>query len=140
MDTLSKKDLLTLVRWKFDFFKGRMDKEIKMVEKISENEIRDAFKRAVNFTDEGSRIVALDALPGVGPAMVSVILTFYDPMNYGVLDIHAWRELFGRESKGFPNQRHLLQFLYQLRRIARMHRLAARDVEKALFQRNFEKP
>ena len=60
--------------------------------------------------------------------MVSVILTFYDPMNHGAMDIHAWLELFGKAPKLFPNQQHLLRVLDWLRRIRRIHRLAGREV------------
>jgi hypothetical protein len=69
--------------------------------------------------------------------MASVILTFYDPADYAVLDIHAWRELFGKEPQGlFQGPKYLLKFLQKVRLIARMHGLDARTVEKALFQRN----
>jgi hypothetical protein len=69
--------------------------------------------------------------------MASVILTFYDPKEYAVLDIHAWRELFGKEPQSlFQGPKCLLEFLRKVRLIARMHALDARTVEKALFQRN----
>ena len=39
----------------------------------------------------------LTRLFGVGPALASTLLTFYDPEQYGVFDIHVWREIFGKE-------------------------------------------
>lgn len=138
-ERLSKADLRKMVEWKFDFFTGRMESELKRVNKIPEEEIMTAFDRALKARNEISRINALDGLPGIGPAMVSVIFSFYDPLNYGVIDIHAWRELFGKEPSGFPSQKHLILFLEQLRKLARIHRMAARDVEKALFEHDYEK-
>jgi len=71
--------------------------------------------------------------------MASVILTFYDPKEYAVLDIHVWRELFGKEPQNlFQGPKCLLKFLRKVRVIAEMHGLDARTVEKALFQRNYD--
>jgi len=43
--------------------------------------------------------------------MVSVILSFYDPTNYGVLDIRAWRELLGKEPEDlFQESKPLSEF------------------------------
>ena len=138
-EQLSKADLKKMVKWKFDFFSGRMEAELKRVQNTPEKNIVDAFDRAIEAPNELSRVNELDALPGIGPAMASVILSFYDPLNYGVIDIHAWRELFGKEPKGFPSQTDLVQFLNELRRLARIHRMPARDIEKALFERDYEK-
>jgi hypothetical protein len=68
-----------------------------------------------------------------------VVLTFYDPKNYGVFDIHVWREFFGKEPKGlFSTSNYYIKLLAELRTIAKKYDLNARTVEKAYFTKNYE--
>lgn len=139
---LSKNDLRGIVKWKFEGrrLRGRRDRILTIIdERAAQSEISNRFTRALAAQDDKRKILELDKLPGVDPALASVILTFHDPKDYGVLDIHAWRELFGRQPEGlFQGPKHLLRFLERVRQIARVHELEARTVEKALFQRNYE--
>jgi len=134
---LSKTDLVRMVSWKFESLPGRKGLVLSRVSSVGEQEISETFRRALDADCEETRISELLRLPGIGPAMASVILTFYDPKKYAVLDIHAWRELFGKEPQSlFQGPKCLLKFLQKVRVIAAMHGLDARTVEKALFQRN----
>ncbi|MGB9024254.1 MAG: hypothetical protein WCC94_12585 [Candidatus Bathyarchaeia archaeon] len=134
---LSKADLVRMVSWKFESLPGRKSLVLGYVDPVGEHEISEAFRRALDADSDKTKISELLGLPGIGPAMASVILTFYDPADYAVLDIHAWRELFGKEPQSlFQGPKYLLKFLQKVRLIARMHGLDARTVEKALFQRN----
>jgi hypothetical protein len=136
---LSKADLRTMARWKFHRLPGRRAIVLRRLSGVPKSNIETTFLRAITEPDEGSRLKELDELPGIGPAMVSVILTFYDPEKYGVLDIHVWRELFGPEpSSLFQGSRCLMMFLQELRTIAARHAMKARAVEKAIFQRNYD--
>jgi hypothetical protein len=78
-------------------------------------------------------------IKGVGLAVASVIWTFYDPSSYGVYDIHAWREFFGKEPRNlFSSFGNLMKFLSELREEARRLNLNARVVEKAYFKKNLD--
>jgi hypothetical protein len=137
--SLSKTDLKTMVRWKFHRLPGRRAIVLGRLSDVPNSNIETTFLRAIAAPDEGLRLKDLDDLPGIGPAMVSVILTFYEPEEYGVLDIHVWRELFGPEpSSLFQGSRCLMMFLQELRTIAARHAMKARTVEKAIFQRNYD--
>jgi len=137
---LSKTDLLRIVGWKFESLPGRKGLVLRYVNSAGEQEISETFRRALDADSDKTRILELLKLPGIGPAMASVILTFYDPRKYAVLDIHAWRELFGKEpSSLFQGSKCLLTYLEKVRLIAAMHGLNARAVEKALFQRNVDR-
>jgi|SRR5947208_11898604 len=138
---LSKPKLKRMLTWKFKGALpsgGRLKHFMPFVERTKDSEIEQAFREAIGFNDELARIKRLDKLPAIGPAMTSVILTFHDPKNYGVIDLHAWRELFGTKEPSSFTPEHLVRFLSELRKIAKKHRMRARDVEKALFQRNYE--
>jgi len=139
--SLTKNELTTLLNWKFQGLPGRLKQNLARLSNFPRDRVVTIFKEAIAETDEIERIRKLDSLPSVGPAMISVILTFYDPTKYGVLDIHVWRELFGPEPSGlFQGPGCLMTFLDQIRAIARVHNVGARDVEKAIFQRNYDEP
>jgi hypothetical protein len=77
---------------------------------------------------------------GLGPALSSVILAFFDSEKYGVLDIHAWRELLGKEPDNvFTNNDNAIKFFEKLREISKTTRLPCREIEKALFKKNLER-
>lgn len=139
---LTKFDLQEIVWWKFEWLKGRRDRTLKFVEKNSDEEIN-ACCQVFNLSprEDSFRIGLLDNLHGIGPALASVVLTFHDPKNYGVFDIHVWREFFGKEPKTlFAGSSHYIKLLSELRRIANKYDLNARTVEKAYFNKNYEKP
>mgnify|MGYP000315347953 CR=1 FL=1 len=138
---LSKEDLKEIVRWKFqeNRLKGRRLKVLRMLENVDDTLIKNISRKALTAQSDYERIHLLRTIHGVGLALASVILTFYDPKNYGVFDTHVWRELFGKEPKGlFNNPAYLFRVLLELRRIAKNVGLDVRTVEKALFKRNLE--
>jgi hypothetical protein len=137
---LSKADLMKMVSWKFESLPGRKGLVLTRVSSVGEQRISETFRQALNADCEKTRISELLRLPGIGPAMASVILTFYEPKKYAVLDIHAWRELLGKEPQTlFQGPKCLLKFLKKVQAIAEMHGLDARTVEKALFERNYDR-
>jgi hypothetical protein len=138
--TITKADLVEIVWWKFALLKGRRNLELLRIEKNSDAEIQ-ACNQVFNLTlkEDRLRIGILDNLCGVGPALASVVLTFYEPKNYGVFDIHVWREFFGKEPRSlFSTSNYYVKLLSELRTIARKYDLYARTVEKAYFMKNYQ--
>ena len=136
---LSKDDFIRLLRWKFSTYPARLKRELNLVDRMSDSFIRTTIRDALESEDESTRIERLIELKGVKNAVASVILTFYDPKNYGIFDIHAWRELFGKEPKGFSSQKScLVKFLTELRKMAVEYQLDVRMVEKALFKKHYD--
>ena len=85
------------------------------------------------------RVKELDSLVGVGPALASTILTFWNPDRFCVLDIHVWREVFGDEpSDLFASIRHYTDLLDGFRGEAVKYGCNIRTVEKALFKKNLD--
>lgn len=136
---ITKDDLKKIMGWKFQGrLEGRGKHNIRELEKESELKIRTQSKCALEADEDENKVRSLTQIKRVGPAIASVILTFYDPQNYGILDIHVWRELYGKEPKGLfdKNKNYYLKVLADLRRIARQYNLTVRMVEKALFEKN----
>lgn len=141
--TLTKDDLRQIVDWKFKGLPGRRKRILRLVDKNDDDLIQKTCSQVFRLTPSknGTRVENLDTLAGVGPALASTILTFYDPKNYGVHDIHVWRELFGPEPPTmFIGSACYLKLLEKLRKIAKTHSLHVRTVEKAHFKKNLDKP
>jgi hypothetical protein len=99
---LTKDELCQTVGWKFQGqLQGRRDLILKRISPVDDAIIRTVSRESFNEQDDSIRIKKLmgraGGIPGVGLALASVVLTFYDPKNFGVYDIHAWREMFGKE-------------------------------------------
>jgi len=137
---LTKNDLVQVVEWKFKDLKGRKDRVLEFIAKNDERLVlrisSDVFSSTLE--DDSYRLNSLQMLEGVGPALASTILTFYDPKKYGVFDIHIWREIFGKEPENLFTTENYLKLLTELRRIANSHNLDVRTVEKALFKKNID--
>ena len=114
---------------------------LKLVDETEDGLIQKTCNRVFSLTtnDDTTRVKSLGDLNGVGPALASAILTFYDPKKYAVFDIHIWREMRGKEPKNLFTARNYLKLLADLRRIASDYNLDVRTVEKALFKKNVDK-
>ena len=100
---ISKEELKEVIKWKFNDIKHRLKREINLVDENDDKTIRELSKLAFNTENEAIRITDLTNIKGIGPAVASAILTFYDPKNYGVFDIHVFDELFDTNSKIRPD-------------------------------------
>lgn len=139
---VTKDDLEKINRWKFqEMMPGRLKRQLYLLKRIPEEAIQQKTREAFNATSDTERLHILLSPPkcGIGPAVGSTILTFFDPQNYGVFDIHAWRELFGEVEIDPSDPKSAVQFFERLREISGETRLPCRTVEKALFQKNLEK-
>jgi len=134
---LTKDDLLGVVEWKF---KENYQEEriMGLTAKNDDAEIRRVSSHIFGLSpkDDSYKVDCLCILHGVGPAVASAILTFYNPKEYGVFDIHIWRELYDEEPE-FTTANYL-KLLARLRRIANEHSLDVRTVEKAFFKKNID--
>lgn len=138
---ITKSDLIKIVKWKFQ---GRLSGRRKLILKLLENVdgpfIENLSKLAFNTKDDEIRLKLLCIIKGVGNALSSVILTFYDPQNYGVLDIHAWRGLFSKkEPKDLStNKKQAIKYFNKLRETSSKTGLSCRDIEKAFFKKDYD--
>ena len=137
---ITKEDLERIIEWKFQGrLKGRRKRILNLLSPVKDEFIQQVSNLAFQTEDDGVRLSLLTSIRGVGVALSSVILTFYNPKRYGIVDIHDWRELFGKEPINmFTNHKHTLKFFEKLREVADKTGLTCREVEKALFKKNLE--
>ena len=88
---------------------------------------------------ERIKIHILTAIEGVSYPATSAILMFYDKVNYPVIDIRVWQQLYkagmvttNPRGQGF-RLNEWITYLDVMRRIATQTNLTARQVEKRLF-------
>jgi len=145
--SLTKEDLLKIVKWKFPSqsrLKGRQKRTLNLLKTVSAVEIQEICRNALNCDCDRARIILLMGIKGVKAALASTILAFYDPVNYCVFDIHVYDELFGTNPKTRPKNLfsvpdYYLKTLSKVRLLAKKNGLKTREVEKALFKKNLEK-
>ena len=137
---VTKEDLMQVIKWKFQGrLKGRKKRLQNLLEDVDANYIKEVSRLAFETENDDIRFVLFESIKGVGPAITSVILSFYDQNKYGVMDIHSWRELFGKEPNTlFLQNKYLLKFIGKLREISKEVGLSCRDIEKALFKKNYD--
>jgi thermostable 8-oxoguanine DNA glycosylase len=137
---ITREDLEQVVEWKFNEMPGRKKRIMSLIAKNTDEKIRSMSNQFFRITsnDDSYKVHTLNMVHGVGPALASTILTFVNPKDYGIFDIHVWRELFGKEPKGLFRTANYLKVLAELRKIAKEHQLDVRVVEKALFKKNYD--
>ena len=137
---LTKNDLVQMTEWKFKITPLILPGRLRDIAENDDAEIRRISCHVFSLSpkDDPDRMGSLCKLYGVGPALASTILTFFDPKQYGVFDKHVWRELFGKEPKYLYKTENVLKVLSELRRIADKYDLDVRTVEKAFFKKNFD--
>jgi hypothetical protein len=135
---VTKENLKRIVEWKFQGrLEGRQKRILKLLKNVDGEYIIGLSKLAFKVRDDKTRVKLFCTINGIGTALASTILTFYDPEKYGVFDIHAWRELFGKESKSlFTDMKNVIKFIETLREISQKAKLPCREIEKALFKKN----
>lgn len=141
---LTKEDLRKIIEWKFrGRLIGRRARTLNLIEETEDSEIQAIITRALDCNTDEVRLKKLMDIGGIGIALASVILTFYNPNEYCVFDIHVYDELFHTNSKTrpkdlFSNINYYLQILEKVRHLAKENGLSVREVEKALFKKNLE--
>jgi len=136
---VTKSDLKKIIRWKFQGrLSFRQSRFLRMLEDADETSIIETSRAALSSRNDETRLRLLSTIRCVGNALSSVILTFYDPQNYGVLDIHAWRSLFNEKepSNLSTDVKSACLYFARLRDISSRTSLSCRDVEKALFTKD----
>jgi hypothetical protein len=137
---LTREDLVQVVEWKF---KDQENKKGQVLEAVANNDdvvLARISSQVFNILgdEDAYRMNSLTMLNGVSPVLASVILTFLDPKNYGVFDVHVWRALLGNEPPNMFTTQNYLRLLTALRKTAAKNNLDARTVEKAFFNKGVD--
>lgn len=136
---VTKEDLEEIIKWKFQGrLTGRQKINLTRLKHIEDWVIKKITALAFEMPTDKLKLKLLISIDGVGASVASVILTFYDPDNYGVLDFHVWHGLYNTDEKIFSEQ-DCLKYFKDLRTQAKEVGLPCRDVEKAIFKKDLDR-
>jgi len=140
LKVMSSTDLAEVVKWKFSGDEAKTRRVLELVTRNDKASVKLASSQAFNLpvNDDAFRVNCLMMLEGVSPVLVSVILAFFDPKQYGVFDVYAWRALLGNEGSNLFSASNYLKLLLALRKTASKHNLDVRTVEKALVKKKLD--
>jgi hypothetical protein len=77
-------------------------------------------------------------LEGVSPVLASIILTFFDPKQYCILDTFTWKALLGNPPPNMQTTQNYLKLLEVIRKTATKQKLDVRIIDKAFFKKCFD--
>ena len=80
----------------------------------------------------------LTTLEGISPVLASVILAFFDPHNYGILDLNVWKRLLGNPPPNMNSPQNYIVLLTAMRKTAAKQNLDARIIDKALYKKSID--
>jgi hypothetical protein len=94
---LTRNQLEDVVRWKLNGMPGRRGGNVERVNTVPDEFVQRVTEAALLIDDPTTQLKTLKSIPGIGPATATVILTFYDPENYGIGDRYILDEFFGED-------------------------------------------
>ena len=136
---LTREDLAQVVEWKFKDAQNKKTKVLEQVAKNDESTLNRISSQVFSVaSSDAYRMENLTMLQGVSPVLASVILTFFDPKQYGVFDLHVWKALLGNEPPNLFSTSNYLKLLEAIQKTAKKQNLDARTIEKAFFKKNLD--
>jgi hypothetical protein len=137
---LTCKDLASIVEWKF---RDDIEKKARSLEFVARNNEANVTRLtgqalSVPGSEDSYRMNCLTLLEGVSPVLASIILTFFDPKEYCILDAHTWKALLGNVPPNMQTTQNYLVLLAVIRKTAAKQKLDVRIIDKALFKKGFD--
>ncbi len=139
--SLTCKDLSAVVEWKFKMEPDKLQRAQELVARNNEEKVARVTSQIFSIpnADDTYRINCLTTLEGISPVLASVILAFFDPVNYGVFEQSVWKGLLGNAPPGLYTPQNYIRLLAALRKTAKKHNLDARVIDKALYKKSIDK-
>jgi hypothetical protein len=137
---LTCKDLASIVEWKL---KDDTEKKVRSLELVSRNDEANVIRLtgqalSIPGCEDNYRMNCLTLLEGVSPIHASIILTFFDPKQYCILDTYTWKALLGNVPPNMQTTQNYLKLLAVIRKSAAKQKLDVRIIDKALFKKGFD--
>jgi len=95
--SLTRDQLQEVVQWKLNGMPGRRGGNVERVGTVPDEFVQRVTEAALLIDDPATQLKTLKSIPGIGPATATVVLTFYDPENYGIGDRYILDEFFGED-------------------------------------------
>lgn len=140
LKVLTRNDLAQVVEWKFKEEPEKKKRVLELVARNDEATINRLSSQALSIPscEDAYRMNCLTLLEGVSPVLASVVLSFFDPKQYGILDAAVWKRLLGNPPPNMLTTQNYLKLLLAIRKTAAKQNLDVRTIDKALFKKSLE--
>ena len=132
-------DLAQVVEWRF---KEEPEKKARILALVTRNEATvdrlSSQALSIPSCEDAYRMNCLTLLEGVSPVLASVILAFFDPKQYGILDAAVWKALLGNPPPNMLTTQNYLKLLLAIRKTAAKQNLDVRVIDKALYKKSLD--
>lgn len=137
---LTLKDLADIVEWKFIEDPEKKERSLTLVARNDEANVNRLTSQALSIPgcEDGYRMNCLTLLEGVSPVLASVILAFFDPKQYCILDPAVWKATLGNPPSNMQTTQSYLKLLSVIRKTAAKQNLDVRVIDKALYKKSIE--
>jgi hypothetical protein len=137
---LTCKDLASIVEWKFKDDAEKKTRSLELVAHNDEANVNRLSSQALSIPgcEDSYRMSCLTLLEGISPVLASIILTFFDPKQYCILDQHTWKALLGNIPPNMQTTLNYLKLLAVIRKSAAKQNLDVRVIDKALFKKGID--
>jgi hypothetical protein len=137
---LTKADLAQVVEWKFQDQPEKKTRALELVSRNEEATVNRLSSQALSIPscEDAYRMNCLTLLEGINPVLASVILTFFDPKQYAILDAGTWKALLGNPPTGLLTTQSYLKLLEAIRKTAAKQNLDVRVIDKALSKKSID--
>jgi hypothetical protein len=137
---LTRADLGQVVEWKFKEEPEKKARALALVARNDEAAINRLSSQALSIPscEDAYRMNCLTLLEGVSPVLASVVLAFFDPKQYSILDVAVWKALLGNPPPNMLTTQNYLKLLAVIRKTAAKQNLDVRVIDKALYKKGLD--
>jgi hypothetical protein len=137
---LTCKDLASVVEWKFKDDAERQKRCLALVARNDDATVNRLTSQALSIpgSEDCYRMNCLTLLEGVSPILASIILSFFDPRVYCILDAYTWKALLGNVPPNMQTTQNYLKLLAVIRKTAAKQNLDVRVIDKALYKKGLD--
>ena len=115
---LTLADLAQIIEWKFSEETEKKTRVLELVRRNNQATVNRLSSQALSIPscEDAYRMNCLTLLEGISPVLASVILTFFDPKQYGILDVTVWKALLGNPPPNLLTTQNYLKLLSAIRK------------------------
>jgi hypothetical protein len=133
-------DLASIAEWKFKDDPEKKNRAVALVARNEEATVNRLSSQALSIPacEDAYRMNCLTLLEGISPILASVILSFFDPKQYCILDLRVWKPLLGNPPPNLQTTQNYLKLLQVIRKTAAKQNLDVRVIDKALYKKSLD--
>ena len=138
--SLTQADLVQVVEWRFIEEPEKKTRVVPLVMRNDEATVNRLSSQALSIPscEDVYRMNCLMLLEGINPVLASVILAFFDPKQYCILDVAVWKALLGNPPANVLSAQNYIKLLEAIRKTAAKQNLDVRVIDKALYKKKID--